>query len=702
MSHLFENHSEGYPGKSLRVSSKEKFLFSKSHKSNDNQASSEEGKHSPNSTIQNNSLPNSSSIYRNSLHNKSQNLLKNTVSMNNGSIRKEGNVSVYFRGHFSVLGFSITSYFVIVFLSYHIPLLQWFYQFKLFRFFKSTLLLLGISEFILILLKIQIIKWRNNQNKEEDALIEKSLRASKEDIENAKLLGLSIEQYLEQKHSLGHPLEAYNNCVWTQNHKISSSNSNYCTVSSNVNHVDLDDIFLGEVIKLGADDKDLGQRGFPFSISTQPQQHNFIIKPNVPATTTTIDQKKLPLSNIQPFFRKKLRNIFSQSKWDNHVISENEELNEYLQQYESSMIQPLVSSSQNLQSTGIYSPNRLGGAYSSAASQATIFQPSMSTSYPSSYQTSRPDSLFSRQGYRGIQAKDMDLINDINSLNDSEYIPNFQEIYKEAQFSLKYLNIDSRQLVTWSDNLRSWTVENILKNLIISIEENSKQLKDLGFVSYDCIYPLDEVPHPDTRIPDHLSPPIDGRLTLRYIVASLSQSNVVFKNRLMLEYYLDIPSSSRKYVIKRIKELSSSSFMESYKWSSGASFEGQKWDPRMQLPNDSQIIIHVFRKWMDLIFPSDSLYGQNSFSMKHFLDQSMIYGKKSSLDSNLYIVMESAQPPLFSIVHNKKTIRVEPGRNNLFYALCIFIYIVKIHYKGTLDHTWLGSQNFNVLKVVSD
>mmetsp|Transcript_10293 Transcript_10293/g.15049 ORF Transcript_10293/g.15049 Transcript_10293/m.15049 type:complete len:687 (+) Transcript_10293:844-2904(+) len=270
---------------------------------------------------------------------------------------------------------------------------------------------------------------------------------------------------------------------------------------------------------------------------------------------------------------------------------------------------------------------------------------------------------------------------------------------------LKSLNITSFQMSMWSDRLRRWFGEKLIKPIVAQVDALNSEMRRRQLSPFDCTHELDQPPSKYLPLPPNLNPNVVGEITLRKIIyASFPMQDPLFANRLTLEKYLYMPHTDRRYVLKRLKSLITGGYLTSYKWNSGGDFEGKQFEDYSSifLPTDSELILTIFCNYMDLVLPSDRIYGRRAFTRLHFQDCStkanrhrlalrrkedqrlyQLALKKNQVDvpnpakSNIGIRLESRQPPYFSIEYQYKSLSVEPGRSNLFKTIILFVYLIK-------------------------
>lgn len=237
----------------------------------------------------------------------------------------------------------------------------------------------------------------------------------------------------------------------------------------------------------------------------------------------------------------------------------------------------------------------------------------------------------------------------------------------------KNLKIGREDLEFWTENLRKWLAETIVEKLVAEI---------------NCIN--------DTLVQSGCSELQIGTVSvysLRNIALTKSQLLPSLKSVIP---YLDI-TANQEYLVARLEELATGGCLRLYKWDSGGSFKGKAWD--QELPTDGQIIAHLFCTYMDTHLPSNPRYPDgNSFSGLHFLKPP---SKPTDRKSHLCILQTRTHPPHFRVVKGDDTHEVPRGRHNLFNAVSIFLYLVKMEHHGMLERVNLGMSGINVLWILN-
>jgi len=169
------------------------------------------------------------------------------------------------------------------------------------------------------------------------------------------------------------------------------------------------------------------------------------------------------------------------------------------------------------------------------------------------------------------------------------------------------------------------------------------------------------------------------------------------KERHRLERYVKVlGSSSREYIVQRIRELAQGSCLAAFRWDGGGTWKEKEWTSEM--PTDSQIVVHLFCTFMDDQMLPDP-QGSKTFTSKHFV---VFPQTADSSKSNVILYQRHRYPPHFELVsaHPTETWAVMQGRNNLFHSLILLAYCVKTKFAGYLGQLWLGGKDVNLLTVI--
>eukprot|EP00808_Paulinella_micropora_P019324 g9127.t1 len=231
-------------------------------------------------------------------------------------------------------------------------------------------------------------------------------------------------------------------------------------------------------------------------------------------------------------------------------------------------------------------------------------------------------------------------------------------------------------------NMRLGLLDNVLKPVVAQFIENNARFLEIA------------------KKIDKGQPNLQS-LRLLEMIAQISNSQYAkrepvlsaVRERRRLERYLSVGESeaaaaaaapgavnSEKclYVMQRLFELADNRLSE-YAWNSGGSFNGKNWQPH--LPCDAQILMYLFRRWMD-----DQGLG---FSASCYQE----HGQKKSLPRDAPLIRQTrkAPDPPYYVLDLKangeaQTWLVKPGRDNLFHVLILFTHATHKYFGGMLRH----------------
>eukprot|EP01029_Cantina_marsupialis_P028954 TRINITY_DN778243_c0_g1_i1.p1 TRINITY_DN778243_c0_g1~~TRINITY_DN778243_c0_g1_i1.p1 ORF type:complete len:441 (+),score=117.51 TRINITY_DN778243_c0_g1_i1:48-1370(+) len=169
------------------------------------------------------------------------------------------------------------------------------------------------------------------------------------------------------------------------------------------------------------------------------------------------------------------------------------------------------------------------------------------------------------------------------------------------------------------------------------------------------------------------------------IFASQTDPNLnLLKERKMLEQYINIPNCSDfGYVLSRIRTLASGGHLASFRYDSSNSSSALSSHKATlgPVPTDAEIVFHFFCAMMNHFLPSS-----------HELDVPFFdnFVKKSSINSEeglspLGLLIASSSPPHYQVSVQRERWEVQPGQNNVFRAVVLFLYVVKSTRMGHLS-----------------
>nr|XP_027197643.1 transmembrane protein 209-like [Dermatophagoides pteronyssinus] len=256
---------------------------------------------------------------------------------------------------------------------------------------------------------------------------------------------------------------------------------------------------------------------------------------------------------------------------------------------------------------------------------------------------------------------------------------------------LTKLNVDDSRLNQMVENIRKWISQTILVRLCREIESINKLIVEKGYI--DSM--IGETPL------KNLKQLAESRRTefptLEQVCPFLDISNVRnLENTIPLQEYL----------VRRLKDLAKGGCMIEFLWDGGGSYNYRPWKQDSML-TDAELILHVFCTYMDsrLLF-NPALPEGKPFTSQHFKVATLggSPGTNSSsmkfIKSDTYIKQDKIYPPHYSLVLKGEHFEIPPGRNNLFYALLIFIHHIKVKNFGLLGRINLGPSGLNIAWVI--
>ncbi|CAG12136.1 unnamed protein product, partial [Tetraodon nigroviridis] len=192
-------------------------------------------------------------------------------------------------------------------------------------------------------------------------------------------------------------------------------------------------------------------------------------------------------------------------------------------------------------------------------------------------------------------------------------------------------------------------------------------------------------------------------------ISSLKQAAVMKASSIptlnSIVQYLDI-TPNQEYLVDRIKELAHSGCMSSFRWNSGGDLKNRKWDT--DLPTDCAVSLQ----------PCSNRATRRSIQKCLFLaDAGMVCHKSPDMQVSflLFCISRSSctcsartwtpgclhtpntQMGRPSLHNTSVTPRTNPGRNNLFHTILMFLYVIKTKESGMLGRVNLGLSGVNIL-----
>lgn len=232
----------------------------------------------------------------------------------------------------------------------------------------------------------------------------------------------------------------------------------------------------------------------------------------------------------------------------------------------------------------------------------------------------------------------------------------------------KKYGVTEDDLYIWTEKLRKWLSFTIVSRLNAEIEEVNTGLQKIG-----C---------DDTQIGDV------GVTTLKQL--ALTKGNYIPTLNSIVPY-LEL-SANQDYLRNRIRDLSTGS-MSAYTWDKGGNY-GKPWSEH--LPTDAALVMHLYCCYLDSRLPVQPRFPDGkSFTSQHFVKTP----DKPGLDhkDNLQIYQSCLNPPHFQVVIGSQIYNLSKGRNNMFQAILLFMYHIKVREGGMLGRVNLGMSGLNML-----
>ncbi|CAB0015903.1 unnamed protein product, partial [Nesidiocoris tenuis] len=265
------------------------------------------------------------------------------------------------------------------------------------------------------------------------------------------------------------------------------------------------------------------------------------------------------------------------------------------------------------------------------------------------------------------------------SSSDSSVCSNKDMSYTNQEFfsmlSSRY-KIEPSSFIYWISNFRMWLSKTVLSRIIseITVVDNGLRTMRLtglsiGNVGLDTLEDASRNPEVAHQLP-----------SLAYLLPFLRVS------------------TKQHYIVQRFRTLAQGHGMGDFKWNVGGDIGGKPWDHG--LPTDAELIMHLFATYLDLQLP---LSPSNSNTSKPF---SSIYVTETAVRKNkaakVAILRQSMTPPHYNLLIDDEVQEIPPGRNNLFYAIVLFLHCIKTYENGMLGRISLGRHGIDMLWIIDE
>ncbi|KAI6659305.1 hypothetical protein LOD99_14976 [Oopsacas minuta] len=235
------------------------------------------------------------------------------------------------------------------------------------------------------------------------------------------------------------------------------------------------------------------------------------------------------------------------------------------------------------------------------------------------------------------------------------------------------LGIKRNELEIWTENCKLWISMTILHKIIDEIDHYNKILVDLG--------------SPDYQI---------GLISMSMLRQLAINRQDQLTNLPLLIPYLSL-HPNHDYLVNRIRELAKGSDISLYRWNSGGSYKGKKWDS--SFPTDAQILIHLFCTYMDsMVPPTLSIADTQPFTSRFFSSAPQRF---EDIQGVIAIYQTQILPPNFSILIKEKGLLTVPkGRLNLFHSIVAFLHYCYHKESGMLGQVNLSLLGLNLFTII--
>ena len=171
-------------------------------------------------------------------------------------------------------------------------------------------------------------------------------------------------------------------------------------------------------------------------------------------------------------------------------------------------------------------------------------------------------------------------------------------------------------------------------------------------------------------------------------LAAQQQAEVIIAKRHdLLQRYLDVTQdrACKEYVLDRLRQLMDGGTLSAYEWNGGGKWRGRDWN--RDLPTDSQIILHLFVTKMNSLLArqareSGMQVGQTPFSNRYVL---ITPQRPDSKNKDVLIWLQRRNPAHVKVVVRNQIWETQPGGNNLYHALLLYIYAVAKEERGVVE-----------------
>uniref|UniRef100_A0A0A9Z066 Transmembrane protein 209 n=2 Tax=Lygus hesperus TaxID=30085 RepID=A0A0A9Z066_LYGHE len=235
--------------------------------------------------------------------------------------------------------------------------------------------------------------------------------------------------------------------------------------------------------------------------------------------------------------------------------------------------------------------------------------------------------------------------------------------------------IESSDFIYWISNFRMWLSKTVLGRVTSEINVVDNGLRSLklsgisvGNVGLDTLEDASRNPSIAHQLP-----------SLSYLLPFLRVS------------------TKQHYVVERFRTLAQGHGMGDFKWNVGGEIGGKPWE--RGYPTDAELLLHLFATYLDLQLP---LSPCNSDTSKPFSSNYIAESPGAAKQRKIAIIRHSLNPPHYNLLIDGEVQEIPTGRNNLFYAVVLFLYCVKVYEHGMLGRISLGKHGIDMLWIIDD
>jgi len=244
-----------------------------------------------------------------------------------------------------------------------------------------------------------------------------------------------------------------------------------------------------------------------------------------------------------------------------------------------------------------------------------------------------------------------------------------KKISDAADKLYKRLNI-TEKIFQWSETIRFWVAEHIVKKKIEEWNKNDTQITGVIMVlakNYESNMQL------KARFDKLLkeTPKEQAQFLKDNIQLLPAEWKEFVEKRKRLKEQLRIQHSSKAdrpdpvYCLSRLKDLSQNAFLGNFNFSAGEKWQGHPWGP--PLPTDAKLVMTYFCHWMDDLLGPAVIFSESHFiKLKHYKER-VVEGKHrfdtvAIVETTIPVLERESKEPQFGLARplEKQRKKVEP------------------------------------------